>query len=202
MAKRPWVRLEGLGEVNGIRLDDYGALVTATACEVEARAQRRVTREELLTPGWQGLRRAAERFRPELGWKFTTLAKIRIRGSMLDYLRAVDWESRVRRQRGQARKQVELSRMELEGGLVDLPEFRIEEESFERLEARDEVEVLMRKRLMPSERQVVRWYYLEGKTLAEIGELIGLTEARTSQKLSDIRSRMGGISRAGHNRRT
>lgn len=46
-----------------------------------------VDREELIQEGMVGLAAAIRRFDPEMGFKFTTFARHRIRGAILDYLR-------------------------------------------------------------------------------------------------------------------
>lgn len=46
--------------------------------------------DDLVSVGTLGLIWAVDRFRPELGCQLKTLAEHRIRGAMLDYLRAVD----------------------------------------------------------------------------------------------------------------
>jgi len=47
--------------------------------------------DDLLSAGISGLLDAVERFDPELGFKFETFAIARIRGSILDWLRSLNW---------------------------------------------------------------------------------------------------------------
>lgn len=51
-------------------------------------------RDDLVSFGWFGLLKAAERFDPERGVKFETYATPVIRGAILDGLRALDWAPR------------------------------------------------------------------------------------------------------------
>lgn len=56
-------------------------------------------REELVHGGVLGLIDAARRFDPKLGCSFASYAEIRIRGAVLDQLRAMDWVPRTIRER-------------------------------------------------------------------------------------------------------
>ena len=58
-----------------------------------------VDRDDLLSSGFFGLLDAVERYDPERQIKFETYACVRIRGAMLDYLRAKDWMPVATRQR-------------------------------------------------------------------------------------------------------
>ncbi len=55
--------------------------------------------DDLVTAGIIGLIDALEKFEPELGGKFSTYAYFRIRGAVLDELRAMDWVPRTVRQK-------------------------------------------------------------------------------------------------------
>ncbi len=59
-----------------------------------------VDREELVHGGVLGLIDAARRFDPAFGCSFASYAEIRIRGAVLDQLRALDWVPRSVRSRG------------------------------------------------------------------------------------------------------
>ena len=83
------IELAGLGIVNGIDLDEHAGLIWSSAHTILVRTKGRVTCAELLGPGWEGLRRAAQRFDPARGG-FAGFASMRIKGAMLDYLRTQD----------------------------------------------------------------------------------------------------------------
>jgi RNA polymerase sigma factor for flagellar operon FliA len=55
--------------------------------------------EDLAHQGVLGLIEAVDRFDPKYGARFSTYASLRIRGKVLDYLRAVDWMPRSARKR-------------------------------------------------------------------------------------------------------
>lgn len=55
--------------------------------------------EDLVQQGLLGLMDAVDRFAPNHGAQFQTYANVRIRGKILDYLRAADWMSRSARHR-------------------------------------------------------------------------------------------------------
>jgi RNA polymerase sigma factor for flagellar operon FliA len=55
--------------------------------------------DDLMTAGIIGLIDAIEKFNPELGGKFSTYAYFRIRGAILDEMRAMDWVPRSVRQK-------------------------------------------------------------------------------------------------------
>jgi RNA polymerase sigma factor for flagellar operon FliA len=64
-----------------------------------ARLPPHLDREELVHGGVLGLIDAARRFNPKLGCSFAAYAEIRIRGAVLDQLRAMDWVPRAIRER-------------------------------------------------------------------------------------------------------
>lgn len=70
--------------------------------------------DDLLGYGVMGLMTAIDRFNPERGYKFETFAISRIRGAIIDELRAQDWLPRSLRQKA---KDVESTLRELENGL-------------------------------------------------------------------------------------
>ncbi|MBN1596463.1 FliA/WhiG family RNA polymerase sigma factor [candidate division FCPU426 bacterium] len=61
--------------------------------------------DDLMTAGIIGLIDAVEKFNPEMGGKFSTYAFFRIRGSVLDEMRAMDWVPRSVRQKSRELEQ-------------------------------------------------------------------------------------------------
>jgi RNA polymerase sigma factor FliA len=55
--------------------------------------------EDLVQQGLMGLIDAVDRFDSAMGTRFSTYASIRIRGKIIDYMRASDWMSRLSRRR-------------------------------------------------------------------------------------------------------
>ena len=58
--------------------------------------------EDLVSQGFMGIIDAVDRYDPAFGTQFSTYATVRIRGKVLDYLRAQDWLSRNARNRSRA----------------------------------------------------------------------------------------------------
>ena len=82
------------------------ALVAAHLPQVKYLAERlaarlppSVDRDDLIGAGVEGLLDAVEKFDPDRGVLFKTYAETRVRGAMLDSLRALDWAPRSLRQR-------------------------------------------------------------------------------------------------------
>jgi RNA polymerase sigma factor for flagellar operon FliA len=67
--------------------------------EVAGRVPRHVGRDDLVSAGMIGLAQAARSYDPERGVPFGRFANTRIRGALLDELRARDWASRSVRSR-------------------------------------------------------------------------------------------------------
>ena len=67
-----------------------------------------IEHEEVVSWATQGLLDAIRKFDPEAGTAFSTYARIRVRGAVLDELRGLDWASRTARQKAnQLRRTVE-----------------------------------------------------------------------------------------------
>ena len=69
-------------------------LVRRAVAELSARMPRHAPRDDLLSAGMVGLAQAARNFDAELGVPFHRYAATRIKGALLDELRAHDWASR------------------------------------------------------------------------------------------------------------
>lgn len=77
----------------------YASLVKFVAGRLAAGLPRSVDTGDLVSAGVFGLMNAIDRFDPEQGAKFETYAIPRIRGAILDSLRALDWVPRTVRSR-------------------------------------------------------------------------------------------------------
>jgi RNA polymerase sigma factor FliA len=208
----------------------YAPLVKYVAGRLGAGLPQSVEQSDLVQGGIFGLVDAIERFEPEREIKFETYAIPRIRGAILDGLRAMDWVPRsVRlkaRQVDQAQGQLEselgrapsdaevaerlgvelgelqdmlrqisfVSVMALDeesgdeegGGSRSLADSLADSQSLDpmaEVEGKETVEILGRSidQLPERERFVVRLYYYEGLTLAQIGGILGVTESRVCQ---------------------
>ncbi len=82
------------------------SLVRQVSDQLGARLPRTVDGEDLRSSGTFGLIQAIENFDPERNVKFETYCRLRVRGSMIDYLRQQDWIPREARNRGSRLKDV------------------------------------------------------------------------------------------------
>jgi RNA polymerase sigma factor FliA len=209
----------------------YAPLVKYVASRVATGLPSSVDQSDLVSYGMFGLIDALEKFEPGRGNKFETYAIPRIKGAIIDELRAMDWVPRSIRFKA---RELEKAQADLEAMLKRQP---TEEELAERLGvsrqdlhgmvaqisfvsvlALDEVvssgsdrgeqvsliDTLADKggpdpswglesqetrgllaaainSLSEREKIVVTLYYFEGLTLAEIGEILGVTESRVCQ---------------------
>lgn len=80
-------------EINDL-IEQHISLVKHIVFQVAVHFPRHVEREELARAGALGLVEAAQRFNPDLGIPFQRFAARRVRGAMLDAVRASDWAPR------------------------------------------------------------------------------------------------------------
>ena len=78
-------------EIREALVENYLSLVHIIAGRIAISLPSHVDRDDLISSGFFGLLDAIERYDPSRGNKFETYAGVRIRGSILDYLRAKDW---------------------------------------------------------------------------------------------------------------
>ena len=206
----------------------YSPLVKYVAGRMASGLPGSVEQADLVSYGMFGLIDAIDRFEPERGLKFETFGIPRIRGAILDELRALDWVPRGVRAKARA---VEAAFTKLEGSLLRSPtvselaqELAVSEAelqaifaelsltglvalddllahasadrdsasdsvldrsraplvAFELQETRQVLADVIR-RMPERERAVLLLYYYEGLTLAEVGEVLGVTESRVCQ---------------------
>jgi len=208
----------------------YAPLVKYVASRVATGLPASVEQADLVSYGMFGLIDALEKFEPARGNKFETYAIPRIKGAIIDELRAMDWVPRSVRFKA---REIEKAYADLESILKRAPSERelagrlgvsmselhdvINQISFVSVLALDELlsvgtdrgeqvsllDTLADRSVDPttglegqetrgllaaainslSEREkiVVTLYYFEGLTLAEIGEILGVTESRVCQ---------------------
>ncbi len=105
-------REDGDPEARAELLSQHLGLVHHTVRQIAARVGDSVAFEDLVGAGMLGLVQAFEGFNPDRGAVFSTYATTRIRGAVLDELRAADWRPRSVRTRARnlREKSAEISR--------------------------------------------------------------------------------------------
>jgi len=225
----------------------YSPLVKYVAGRVGVGLPQNVDQADLVSYGIFGLIDAIEKFDPERGFKFETYAISRIKGSILDELRSIDWVPRSVRAKA---RNLEKAYAKLEGKLhrsptdeeladeLDMTEGQLaallSQISFVGMAALDEMlaggdrgesitlgdtiadsgrgpvstyeaeetrQLLAQtiNRMPERERLVLTLYYYEALTLAEIGEVLSVTESRVCQihtkAVLQLRSKMAAAER-------
>jgi RNA polymerase sigma factor FliA len=211
----------------------YTPLLRAVAHRLGSALPSYVEVADLVQCGVFGLIDAVERFDPERSPRFESYAVSRIRGAIIDELRAQDWVPRTVRgrvrelERAQERLESRLQRAATDAELAEELGLPVQEvRAFGRqvqlisVEALDEnsggvselladdgapdpmavvqaAETLRQlafavAQLEERDRDVVRLYYLENRTLAEIGRLLGVTESRVCQLHTRLVGRLRG----------
>lgn len=94
---------------------EYAPLVRQVAARVAIGLPSNIDHDDLLSYGFFGLLDAINRFEPERQIKFETYAARRVRGSMIDGIRASDWVPRSVRQKAKAIEQA-IAHLEMEKG--------------------------------------------------------------------------------------
>lgn len=215
----------------------YVSLVRVVAMKVAAGLPRMVDREDLVSYGIFGLLDAIEKYDQAKGVKFETYAVTRIKGSILDEIRSLDWVPRTIRAKA---RDVERAESELHAGLGRPAEeaevaqhlgITIQElwtlrsqaqattvsglddhgDDGDRASATDytfdpasnpedlymshEIIELLVDAIdtMPQRaKTILVLYYFQEMTLAEIGEILGVTESRVCQLQSKLLQTLHG----------
>ena len=225
-----WTALKSTGskEARDRLIVHFSPLVKYVAGRVSVGLPSYVEQADLISYGMFGLIDAIEKFEPQRERRFEAYAVTRIKGAIIDELRAMDWVPRSVRSKA---KSIETAYAKLEGQHLRAPtdaevasELGVSEDdlqtmfaqiSFVGLVALDEIlsvdrgesttlgdtladpgegpmaayEVVEMRQLLASavdrlgerEKTVLGLYYYEGLTLAEIGDVLGVTESRICQ---------------------
>ncbi|XXX74052.1 sigma-70 family RNA polymerase sigma factor [Sorangium sp. So ce134] len=170
-------------------LKGYFPLVRKLVRQVSRHLPPNVQRDDLLSAGMLGLVDSLRKNGGSDGETFAGYAKLRIRGAIVDELRAQDWLSR------RAREAVEASAAGKVGCatvFVSLSEVTPAEESVHMAGGDDPIEAISAQatrralsfaiaQLPERERRVIGMYYFEGAKLKDIGAELGVGEPRVSQ---------------------
>ena len=185
----------------------YRPLVMQVARAVAGWLPKRLELDELVAMGTVGLIEAVERFDPHAGNRFPTFATWRVRGAILDGLRALDGASRSQRRRARELGEIAETLSQLHRRTVGLDEAAHivgcdspnvplpapQLVSWEDLlgqaptvfgsEERTDLELLINDEtlLNEAERRTLYLSYFADHSLAEIGALFGVTESRACQ---------------------
>jgi RNA polymerase sigma factor FliA len=193
----------------------YAPLVKYVAGRLRTRMPDSVDQDDLVSDGVLGLMDAIERFEPARGLSFQTFAVPRIRGSIIDGMRSMDFVPRSVRDKlrlvqraqvtleerlGRAPEDTEVARevgipvqqlrdlsRQANSNHANLDDFDLADElasaADHHVEQGDVNASLMRvvDQLGERDQVIIALYYFEGLTLAEIGQVLGVTESRVSQ---------------------
>jgi RNA polymerase sigma factor FliA len=193
----------------------YAPLVKYVAGRLRTRMPESVDQDDLVSDGVLGLMDAIERFEPARGLSFQTFAVPRIRGAIIDGMRAMDFVPRSVRDKlrlvsrarvtleerlGRAPEDTEVAKevgipvgqlrdltRQANSNHANLDDFDLADElssaADHRVEQGDVNASLMRvvDQLVERDQVIIALYYFEGLTLAEIGQVLGVTESRVSQ---------------------
>ena len=152
-----------------------------------------VDASDLVSCGVLGLAEAWDRFDPERGIAFEAFAIPRIKGAVIDAIRAADWVPRKARQRARetGEQLAVLVSMDEDRGSESgermstadkLADDQLPEPGTELMVAEDKRELIgTLNRLPERERMIVTLHYFEGVALQEIAKSLGVTESRVSQ---------------------
>lgn len=161
----------------------YLPLVERVAKRVARRLPCSVSLDDLVGAGSVGLIEAVKRFDPERAPSFAAYAELRIRGAILDHLRAVDWLPRSMR--------ASVKRGESESAVVSVDDRSDGFDGFAASSPSPSMAFEARERqtrlaaaiaaLPARTRRVLALYYIDELTLKEVGEVLGVTESRACQ---------------------
>jgi RNA polymerase sigma factor for flagellar operon FliA len=167
----------------------YMPLVRQVVGRVLRRLPPNVLRDDLMAAGTFGLvdalRKSADR-----GAAFDWYARIRIRGAVVDELRAQDWLTRRARTRVAKAQAQGIGGSAAVVGFDDLPEVQSQnfvdesiatpQEQVERRLDRAALEAAV-SQLPEREAKIVGWHYFEGVPFKTIAQRLGVSEPRVSQ---------------------
>ncbi len=163
-------------------LVDELTLVRQLAGALVRRLPPHIELDELIALGNLGLVEARRRFDASRGVPFAAFAALRIRGAMLDGLRAEDLISRDERSRVRRDEQATPSavRVELDADLDHSDGVLPADELLERRQLLAALKAALPK-LPARDREVVERHFLDEQPLRVIAERLGVTESRVCQ---------------------
>lgn len=187
-------------------IDKYQHLVRQIAGGFQRKLPRNVLRDDLVAAGMGGLWDAVRKHGHEASANFDWYVRVRIRGAILDELRAQDWLPR--RARAAAAEAAQTNGTRLSGAPVVLRFDEVSESEQARcltagessntertVEANFVKERLAQamNQLPERERRIVAMHYFRGIKFKDLGEMLGVSEPRISQLHSRAMLRLKGI---------
>jgi RNA polymerase sigma factor for flagellar operon FliA len=183
----------------------YTGLVRQIAGGFQRKLPRNVLRDDLIAAGMSGLWDAVRKHGHEQTENFDWYVRVRIRGAILDELRAQDWLPR--RARAAAAEAAEASGKRPCTPVVLRFDDVSETEQARCLTAGDSTntEMAVEARLVKAtltramdqlperERRIVSMHYFRGVKFKDLGEMLGVSEPRISQLHSRAMTRLKGI---------
>ena len=181
----------------------YTPLVRQIAGGFQRRLPRNVLREDLIAAGMSGLWDAIRRHADKPSESFEWYVRVRIRGAILDELRAQDWLPR--RARAAAAEAAQAAGSKGSGAPVVLRFDEVSESEQARCltaseasntEAAVEANFVKARlaeamdQLPERERRIVAMHYFRGVKFKDLGEMLGVSEPRISQLHSRAMSRL------------
>ena len=183
--------------------DHYTVIVRQIVGGFQKRLPRNVLRDDLLAAGMAGLWDAVRKHGGDPGPNFEWYIRVRVRGAIVDELRAQDWVPR--------RARTALANEAGEGApiVVRLDDVSTADQArcltaTTSVSAEDQVEAKMARRsleravekLPDRERCIVSLHYFRGMKFKELGAMLGVSEPRVSQLHSRAMGRLRTILQA------
>lgn len=157
---------------------DHMGLAEKIARKKKRGLPRHIDLEDLISAAYLGLVESVNKFDPDSGVPFSGFAFRRVLGSIQDYLRKLGVGSRGDNSEGiRHMGQFDVNKQGQSGESFLMSEYRM---GFD--EITDGVS--------PLGKELLHLYYIDGLKLKQIGERIGVTEARVSQLLSQFRDQI------------
>ena len=192
-------------ELSNALITKYSSLVRQIAGGFQRKLPRNVLRDDLIAAGMSGLWDAVRKHGHEQTENFDWYVRVRIRGAILDELRAQDWLPR--RARAAAAEAAQAAGKRPCTPVVLRVDDVSETEQARCLTAGESTntEKAVEARLVKAtltramdqlperERRIVSMHYFRGVTFKDLGEMLGVSEPRISQLHSRAMTRLKGI---------
>jgi RNA polymerase sigma factor for flagellar operon FliA len=183
--KKVWIQFKSMGgrSLRNVLMENYLPIVKYNAERIGTKLPDEIDSDDLMSAGIFGLMDAIEAYDLNRGVKFETYCAPRIRGAILDELRAMDWVPRLVRSRAHSLERVA---RELESNLGRAPS---EAEIAERLElSRSEFDKLVRDATAVAQISLSR-KYSETDSNKDVCEIDVVEDKRGTDPLAEIQQK-------------